>query len=192
MERIERQDDDVAAIRQQKEDIGLNIRSCTVGIVESYDPDAGTAVVQPAIREYNRTPDGGIQSQTLPMLTDVPIMYLHAGPFTITYPVKKGDEVLLLFGDRCFDAWHQSGGIQEQVESRLHDLSNAFAIPGLFSKTTMIKNADPDNLHIRHNDGDCYIEITPSKDMTIKAKNLTLDIEGLFLVKAGHMTGQSQ
>jgi hypothetical protein len=95
-------------------------------------------------------------------------VFPRGGDFTLTYPIRKGDECLVVFADRCFDAWHQSGGIQEAVETRLHDLSNAIAIVGPFSQTTKIPLPHTENVQLRHNDGDCWIEMTPEKNINIE------------------------
>ncbi|MFW8450019.1 Gp138 family membrane-puncturing spike protein, partial [Klebsiella pneumoniae] len=69
---------------------------------------------------------GAQVSVNLPLLVDVPVVFPRGGGCTLTFPVKPGDECLVIFADRCIDFWWQSGGIQEPVDERMHDLSDAF------------------------------------------------------------------
>jgi hypothetical protein len=62
----------------------------------------------------------------------------RGGGCTLTFPVKEGDECLVIFADRCIDFWWQSGGIQEPVDGRMHDLSDAFCIVGPQSQAKKI------------------------------------------------------
>lgn len=100
------------------------------GIIQSFDPDAVTAVVQPAIKGAEKDESGARVSVNLPLLVDVPVVFPRGGGCTLTFPVKHGDECLVIFADRCIDFWWQSGGIQEPVDERMHDLSDAFCIVG--------------------------------------------------------------
>lgn len=107
-----------------------SLRVSMPGIVQSFDPVTVTAVVQPAIKGYEPDSNGVNQSTTLPLLVDVPVVFPRGGGCTLTFPVKAGDECLVIFADRCIDFWWQSGGVQEPVDDRTHDLSDAFCIVG--------------------------------------------------------------
>ncbi|MDR8345712.1 hypothetical protein FPK41_22485, partial [Acinetobacter baumannii] len=87
-----------------------------------------TAVVQPAIKGAEKDESGAEVSVNLPLLVDVPVVFPRGGGCTLTFPVKPGDECLVIFADRCIDFWWQSGGIQEPVDERMHDFSDAFCI----------------------------------------------------------------
>jgi hypothetical protein len=174
----------------------VGLRVCCPGVVDAYDPETITVTVQPVGREVLRKPDGSFESAQLPQLVDVPVVFPRGGDFTLTYPIRKGDECLVVFADRCFDAWHQSGGIQEAVETRLHDLSNAIAIVGPFSQATKIPSPHAENVQLRHNDGDCWIEITPEKDINIETPGkgrwhlggqLVIESDAEILLNAPHI-----
>ena len=192
MQRVERQADQVGELQQMSDAVSANLRVAMPGIIESYDAEAMTVVVQPTGQEAFRLADGGTETSNLPLLEDVPVHYPRGGDFTLTFPIRKGDECLVVFCDRCFDSWHQSGGIQTQTESRMHDLSDAIALVGVFSQSTKIKDPHTENVQLRHNDGDCFVEITPEKDINMKCKNMTLDIEGHFVVKANKWDAYQQ
>lgn len=122
--------------RLKKEALESNLRVAMPGIITAFDPATCTATVQPAIREALTDQTGVRVNLALPELLDVPIIMPHGGKFSITLPVMPGDECLIIFADMCIDAWWQSGGVQNQVELRRHDLSDAFAILGPWSQAT--------------------------------------------------------
>ena len=58
------------------------------------------------------------------------MVFPGGGGWSITFPVSKGDEALVVFASRCIDDWWQSGGVGIQPDLRMHDLSDGFAIIG--------------------------------------------------------------
>ncbi len=91
------------------------------GIVTKVDFDKMTLEVQPAIQGIVEDQYGNFKNVNLPVLVDVPIVFPSAGGFTLTLPIKTGDEVIVLFASRCIDSWWQSGGIGVPMEQRMHD-----------------------------------------------------------------------
>ena len=119
------------------------------GIIESFDSERQTATVQPAITENIRLGQSEARPTRLPLLTDVPVLFPRAGGYSITFPVKNGDECLLIFADMCIDGWWQSGGVQDQIETRRHDLSDAVAILGITSIPKALKNFSVNSMQMR-------------------------------------------
>lgn len=138
------------------------LRVSLPGIVQSFDPIACTCTVQPAISGQSTDAQGKIKSAPLPLLVDVPVIFPRGGGCTITFPVKTGDECLVVFSDRCIDFWWQSGGVQEPVDPRQHDLSDAFAIVGPQSQANVVGNISTTTLQMRTDDGFAYIELDPN------------------------------
>ncbi|EDV0591739.1 translation initiation factor IF-2 [Salmonella enterica subsp. enterica] len=138
------------------------LRVSMPGIVQSFDPDTVTAVVQPAIKGYEPDSNGVSQSTTLPLLVDVPVVFPRGGGCTLTFPVKAGDECLVIFADRCIDFWWQNGGVQEPVDDRVHDLSDAFCIVGPQSQAQKISGISTGAAQLRSDDGSTFFELTPS------------------------------
>lgn len=131
------------------------------GVIESFDPDSVTASVRPAIRGY----DGGTEDDgwiELPLLVDVPVIFPRGGGCTLTFPVKAGDECLLIFADRCIDFWWQNGGVQKPVDLRMHDLSDAFAIVGPQSQAHKISGISTSSVELRSDDGATKLSLNPS------------------------------
>lgn len=138
------------------------LRVSMPGIVQSFDPDTVTAVVQPAIKGYEPDSNGVSQSTTLPLLVDVPVVFPRGGGCTLTFPVKAGDECLVIFADRCIDFWWQNGGVQEPVDDRVHDLSDAVCIVGPQSQAQKISGISTSAAQLRSDDGSTFFELNPS------------------------------
>lgn len=148
------------------------------GIVQSVDLAAMTCEVQPAIQGSIEDENGDVTFVNLPLLVDVPIVFPSAGGFTITLPLEKNDEVLVVFSCRCIDAWWQSGGVNRAVELRMHDLSDGFAIPGPQSQPNVFSGISSTDLEIRNRAGNTLLSITANGK--IGFQNATGDLKGLL------------
>lgn len=159
------------------ENAAAKMRVAIPGIIENFDPEKQTATVQPAITENVRLGQEDIKPIQLPLLTDVPVVFPRAGGYCLTFPVKKGDECLLVFSDMCIDGWWQSGGVQNQTETRRHDLSDAQAFLGVQSVPQAVKDYSTSSVMLRNEDKDSYFEIVDeTKTVNIKcAEKLNVD-----------------
>lgn len=169
MDRRERIDDPVEAMRAAMEGFLAETWTSLPGIVQSFDTKAMTVTVQPSIRGRVQQPDGSTISVNMPLLVDVPVIFPSGGGFTLTFPVAQGDECLVVFADRCIDAWWQSGGIGEPLEPRMHNLSDGFALVGPFSQPEVLPDVSAEDVQLRTDDGKASVTIKP--DYTINAKN---------------------
>lgn len=161
--------------RRMGENWSNNLRVSMPGIIQSFDPVTQTVSVKPAIREKIKNLDLSETSADFPVIPDVPIVLPRAGGFVLTLPVSPGDECLIVFADMCIDAWWASGGIQNQLEKRRHDLSDAFAILGTWSQPKVINNYSTNSIQLRNKIGNSYIEI---KDSEINIVSQTVKING--------------
>lgn len=149
------------------------------GIIQLFDPDTVTAVIQPAIKGVEHDVSGAEVSVNLPLLVDVPVVFPRGGGCTLTFPVKEGDECLVIFADRCIDFWWQSGGVQEPVDGRMHDLSDAFCIVGPQSQAKKISGISTTAAQLRTDDGSAFIEVAAGHDVTVKTPGkLTASADG--------------
>ena len=173
------------ALKVMTENYIQNARVAIPAIIVQFDPQKQTASVQPAIKD---TLQG--QSVALPELSDVPVQFPRAGGYSITFPVKAGDECLLVFSDMCIDGWWQSGGIQNQAEKRRHDLSDACAILGITSVPKALKNVCMEGVEIRNDSGTDYIQIS-EQGILLKSKNIriegTTDIVGVTTINGSRI-----
>lgn len=145
------------------------------GILEYFNKDEMTCVVQPAIKGVFRQKDGTEKIVTMPQCLDVPVQFIGGGfdsGFVLTFPMKKGDEGLIVFASRCFDAWWQNGGVQPQAEIRMHDLSDGFFIPGFRNKTRKIENFNETDAELRNEAGDVRV-IIRTEELELKIKDDT-------------------
>lgn len=143
------------------------------GIVQSFDAAKQTASVQPAIRRVFITRDGTdeiLAASDLPILINVPVQFPRGGGFSLTFPVKKGDECLLVFAERSLDTWHKFGGVRDPGARRFHSLSDATAFVGISSLPNKVPSYDPVNTQLKKDDGTAVLSI--NADSTI---NLTAD-----------------
>lgn len=79
------------------------------GIIQKFDAGALTCEVQPAIKGRITQEDGSIQLVNMPLLLDCPVVFPHGGGCSLTFPIKAGDECLVVFASRGIDYWWQLG-----------------------------------------------------------------------------------
>ncbi|MCC2903929.1 phage baseplate protein [Klebsiella pneumoniae] len=169
-------------LASERKTLNEQLRVALPGIIQSFDPDAATAVVQPAIRYIERDNDGNKSTKDYPLLVDVPVVFPRGGGCTLTFPVKEGDECLVIFADRCIDFWWQSGGVQEPVDGRMHDLSDAFCIVGPQSQAKKISGISTTAAQLRTDDGSAFIELAAGGDITATtAGNATINAPEIIL-----------
>ena len=131
------------------------------GIIQSFDPSAMTCEVQPTIQAKQVSPvDGAVKWVSLPVLLDCPVFYPSGGGCTLTFPLKEGDECLVIFASRCIDAWWNSGSVDRQNILRMHDLSDGFVFAGVRSRPRFLSGVSTNSAQLRTDDGAAYVELT--------------------------------
>ncbi len=176
MDRRERQDDPVEAQRAAMDGQQAQMWTALPGIVQAFDAAAMTVSVQPAVAGQILNETGQARDVNLPLLVDVPVVFPAGGGFTLTFPVAAGDECLVVFASRCIDGWWQSGGIGAQLDKRMHDLSDGFALVGPRSQARKLDPAvDTANVQLRSDDGQAHVTIMP--DLTVRMMNPTCRVE---------------
>jgi len=177
----ERIGDEEEARRRAMENATDNVRVAMPGKIADFDSKAQTATILPLIREYIRG-----EWVEFPPLLDVPCFFPRAGGYCLTFPVKKGDECLVIFNDMCIDAWWQSGDVQNQLEARRHDLSDAMALLGITSVPQAVKDYSVNSVRLRNEDNDSYFEIVDdTKTINISgAENIHIQSEKAVNINA--------
>lgn len=152
------------------------------GIVESFDAENQLATIQPAIRRIFITRDGDkeiLVPSDLPILINVPVIFPRGGGFSLTFPVTKGDECLLVFCERSIDNWHETGKVKVPGAKRFHSLSDATAFVGISSIPNKVPDYDPTNLEIKKDDGSVSIKLKENSDLDVVAEgNMNATITG--------------
>lgn len=126
----------------------IDVRVAIPGQVESYDPSKQTADIKPLVRDILIDADGGTITESLPVLPNVRVLHPRGGGFFAALPLKKGDFVQLLVNDRSLDQWRAKGTEGDPVDLRMHDLSDAVAIPAGYPDTQPLADAEADKLVI--------------------------------------------
>ena len=147
-----------------------NMQTAIPGIILSYNYLEQTCSVQPAIQYRRFNNDGTSSDINLPVLIDCPVQFPSGAGTTITFPVSKGDECLVVFSSRCIDGWwyngaqDSSGNAQPkpQLEMRMHDLSDGFVLLGFRSIPRILNYMSTTSLQIRTDDGNALIDLNPS------------------------------
>ncbi len=185
MDRRERLDDPEEATRTAQDGHQARIWTSLPGTIQSFDADACTAVVQPTIQGIQQNPDGSFVTINMPLCLDVPVEFPGGGGCTLTFPIAEGDECELRFQSRAIDAWWQNGGIQPQIEQRLHDLSDAICVVGIRSQPRKLTNISTTTTQLRNDAADTYVELDPAGQTVkvvapggINLNGVTIDSDG--------------
>lgn len=141
-----------------------NVHVCLPGKIEKYHGNQ-KADVKPLIM------DG---SDALPVITNVPVVFPRSGGASLTFPVRKGDGVLLVFSERSLDVWLSKGGDVDPQDPRTHDLTDAIAIPGLIPLSE--GSASGDDVVLAYNN----TKITLNKSGKLAIGNQAAELLDLF------------
>jgi len=146
---------DPVAIQELVKRLFLEINTAIPGIVDSYNGSNQTASIKPAIRSINITVDGSVQTIDLPVLILVPVWfpYSRGSGFSLTYPVQKGDDALIVFSQRGIDNWLLHGNVQDPVgdfSPRALSMSDGIAFVGLVPNPAAIKSFQTDGIELRN------------------------------------------
>ena len=153
------------------------INNCMLAKIETFDHKKMKANVIPLVKYRNK--DNSIEER--PMLIEVPVSFVKAGPFVIRPPYQSGDIVLLVFADEDIENVLFSGDISEPNSARKHSLDDAIVVggimpftkelPGEHSKDLVIAKDDFTTKIVLKEDGEILIE--SSKGVTISGPNRT-------------------
>lgn len=174
-------------LASERKTLSEQMRVALPGIIQSFDPESLTAVVQPAIRYIERDNDGNKSTKDYPLLVDVPVIFPRGGGCTLTFPVSEGDECLVIFADRCIDFWWQSGGIQEPADGRMHDLSDAFCIVGPQSQAKKISGISTSAVELRSDDGSAKLSLNPASGEISGTAPGGFNLNGLKILSDGRL-----
>lgn len=166
------------------------------GIIQSFDPQAMTCTVQPSISLQQRGSDGTMSPINLPVLLDCPVIFPTGGGCTLTFPIKQGDECLVLFSSRCIDSWWQQGGVQGQARLRMHDLSDGFVMAGPRSQPRVLSpSVNTSTVQLRSDDGEAFVEIHPTSHLVHAKTSGDIEAEAtghIYATAQGDIKAQAQ
>lgn len=106
--------------------------------VEAYNATAQTVDCKPMLKRRVPTEDGPGPLESLPVLPDVPVAFPRGGGFFMSFPLAKGDFVFVVFAERSIGEWRGKGAEVDPVDTRMHPLDGAVAIPAVYPQDDAI------------------------------------------------------
>lgn len=123
-------------LKSVSETTGKDLNCMRIGIIQDFYPDDLTVQVLIANKkDLGQNQDGSSRVQDF---APIRAKVCYCNPFE-TFPLKQGDECLLLFSDREIESWFINGNVNQVNYPRMHSLTDAVAIVGLRSLPNMIK-----------------------------------------------------
>lgn len=127
-----------------------NSHFCIPGVVVAADLENQQVSVQPSLNLKMFDGSGSIER---PPITNIPLVFPVSKTAGFTFPVEKGDTVLLVFSERGLDSWKEGNGYPvTPTDFRMLDYKDAIAIPGLFPKNSTVNK--PSKHVLAHNPKD--------------------------------------
>ena len=132
-----------------------SLRVMLPGIVESYDATTQTADIKPLLPIARHTEEGEVENEEIPVLPSVPVVFPRAGEYFMSFPLKKGHYVMLLFSDRSLDVWRRGNGssVVDPVMLHTHNVADAVALVGLNPSSEDLADVHVDNIVIGKDGG---------------------------------------
>lgn len=171
------------AFRLSFDGLMSGINTSLPGRVMTFDASTQLAEVQAGIMMV--TDDGDL---AMPPIISVPVVFSGGNEYLIEHQIDPGDEGIIIFSQRCIDAWVDQGGDATQSVVRHFDLTDAMFIPGLRSQAKKIADFKNDGVRIRNKDGSQHVWL--KGDGTIDINASTLAVTGSVTV-TGSLTADT-
>ena len=159
------------------------------GQVLGFDSGSQLAQVQVGIERI----DINGKSVALSPISEVPI-YFPGGDFCVEYQIDAGNEGLILFSQRCIDAWVNQGGTAPPPIRRFHDMSDALFIPGFRSQPNKLAGFQNNGIRLRDKDGSNFIWLKNDGTILIQATTMNIIANTTFVgnvaVNSGNITNE--
>jgi hypothetical protein len=140
-----------------------------------------TVDVRPCV-DHTITVEDREKDETYPVILGVPLMFPGSGLYRLTFPIAVNDYVLLVFADRSTDEFLANGGVNVPMDLRIHNISDAFAIPGVTPTPNALANVSTSAMVLGKN-GNPH-KPAARKDDAVKA-SLTAGPTGTLLALFG-------
>ena len=128
------------------------VNTAIPGSFLKFDPNTQLAEIQVSIERIDKD---GNSSKWSPLI-ECPVQFPGCD-FVLEYQIDEGAEGIVIFSQRCIDAWMDQGGIAPQSRIQFHDINDAMFIPGLRSQPNKIQSFSNNGMRIRNKDGSRYM-----------------------------------
>lgn len=128
------------AIQTVIDRVFTGIHTCIPGRIEKYDYAKQQAEIKPLIKtDYNDD-----TTESMPVISNVPVIFPGSSETIIHFPLEKGDTGLIHFSEKALENWLSLGGESDSGDKRKFDLSDAIFVPGLnpFNVNSLADNND--------------------------------------------------
>ena len=127
-------------------------------VVVEYDPVEQCITAQPVMRGLLGT--GNRVEHDIPPLLCVPVIWPGGGPCAHTFPLAKGDAVMIHFSDRFAEDWLLTGKINLPLKNpRRFDINDAFASPRIRPFSNPLKSASATDMVLGEDDGEAPLQL---------------------------------
>ena len=136
------------ALDLHKKDIFLELVAHHVGVIQSFNfiNQTATATIAYPKTYFQLNSITGVYQPyqvSYPTMLDCPVIFLGGGTNTsLTFPVAKNQECLVLFNDRDFSNWFAGGAGAPVATPRSHSYSDGIILAGLRSSGNVLSNFD--------------------------------------------------
>lgn len=150
-------------IRTIIDQVMVQMYVCLPAKIVEYDASTQYASVQ--IQLKKKYENGDVVAQ--PVIPNVPVKHPRAagGKTYIHLPIKKDDDVMLVFSQRSLDNWKTQGGMQDPADRRKFHITDAFALIGGSSIPDAFEVNDPDSIEIQNQSG--KIQVKPDGTLNL-------------------------
>lgn len=171
-----------AVIDAIKEDI-KKTHVCLPARIESYDETSQSAKVLLMINEI----DPNSEDQDSPeefLLDGVPVkFYASRRDCFVSLPLSKSTFGCVVFSDKSLDDYLQSDGLQpvnENLDPRMHDLSDAVFYPGMRPYSEYIQGYSSDNMVLKNSNMTITLDPNGKISITGGSEEMLTVIEGFM------------
>lgn len=143
----------------------LNFNCHHLATVQSFNPTNQTITATINYSKMFLRPDAitGIYSPVqvdYPLVVDCPVIIMQGGDCSLTFPIQKGDDCLILFNDRDIDAWFTTGQKLPLPTNKIHSFSDALALVGIRHFQDSIEDYDTTRVVLQN--GTTMVGVGPS------------------------------
>lgn len=162
-----------------------NVHTCLPGRISSFDPDTRKASVKPLIKLKNKNGS----TLEIPLISDVPVVFPGGENFQLSWPVKSGDNCVMLFAETGIGNYlNGSGQVVDADDMSRFSLTDAICIPGL----STFRNVPERNVVIESTVNEKLIIENKLENMNTLLQDLITAINGIITTNGGAVNPASQ